>query len=64
MAKNYETRCVGYWLINSEGVGGCLKLYPSEDLTECVCCDTGEPCPYAGTKNFKKLQRQEFSPEK
>ena len=58
-AKDDEMRCGGYWLINSEGVGECLKYVPDADLAGCVCGDTGEPCPYEGTRDFKKLQAQD-----
>lgn len=53
--------CSGYWLIDSQNVGECIKLYPNKDLTGCVCCDTGEPCPYDGVKDFGERRHKSKS---
>lgn len=52
-----KNKCAGYWFINSQNVGECIKLYPDKDLIP-VCGETGKPCPYDGVKDFGKLQHR------
>lgn len=58
MSKKNNHKCSGYWLIDAYNVGECLKMQPNDDLSTCVCGDTGLPCPYDGVKDFGKLKRR------
>lgn len=59
MKNNHK--CAAWWLIDSQNVGECLKLYPDKDLI--VCGDTGKPCPYDGIKDFgERIRKAEKAP--